>query len=156
MKKIHNLLLLVVLAALVFALPGSAQAQAKPFDGVAVTVLTFTGPQVAEPLQRRAPDFNKLTGANVSVVTVPNADLYNNMLTDAATGTNSYQAYVFAPQWTVDFVGPGYLQPLDDYIKSDSKIQWDDVAPFFRDFSASYAGKVYSIPLDGDFHMVYY
>jgi len=156
MKKIHNVLLLVVLAALVFALPGSAQAQAKPFDGVSVTVLTFTGPQVAEPLQRRAPDFNKLTGANVSVVTVPNADLYNKMLTDAATGTNSYQAYVFAPQWTVDFVGPGYLEPLDDYIKKDSKIQWDDVAPFFRDFSASYAGKIYSIPLDGDFHMVYY
>ena len=30
------------------------------------------------------------------------------------------------------------------------------MAPFFRDFSATYKGKVYTIPLDGDFQMVYY
>jgi multiple sugar transport system substrate-binding protein len=43
--------------------------------GVEVTVLTFTGPQVAEPLQLRAPDFNRLTGAKINVVTVPFAEL---------------------------------------------------------------------------------
>ena len=37
--------------------------EAKPFEGVVVDVLTFTGPQIAEPLQRRAPDFEGLTGA---------------------------------------------------------------------------------------------
>ena len=31
-----------------------------------------------------------------------------------------------------------------------------EVGPFFRDFSASYKGSAYTIPLDGDFHMVYY
>src|SRR5512132_2381967 len=65
--------------------------------GVEVTVLTFTGPQIAEPLQRRAPDFNRLTGANVKIVTVPFADLYDKVLTDLATGTNSYDAFVFDP-----------------------------------------------------------
>ena len=39
---------------------------------------------------------------------------------------------------------------------SDSALQWNDVAPFFRDFSATFKGKVYTIPLDGDFQMVYY
>lgn len=29
-------------------------------------------------------------------------------------------------------------------------------APIFRNFSATYKGRIYSIPLDGDFHMVYY
>ncbi|HIC87910.1 MAG TPA: extracellular solute-binding protein, partial [Anaerolineae bacterium] len=28
--------------------------------------------------------------------------------------------------------------------------------PFFRDFSATYQGRIYTIPLDGDFQMVYY
>ncbi len=41
---------------------GGAQAQLK-HDGVEATVMTFTGPQIAEPLQRRAPDFKQLTGA---------------------------------------------------------------------------------------------
>jgi len=157
MKRVNFLLVLTLVAVLIFGTTANTGVRAAgPFDGVELNLLTFTGPQVAEPLQRRAPEFKMLTGATVNVVTVPNADLYNKMLTDAATGTNSYQAYVFAPQWTVDFVGPGYLETLDPYIQKDTKIQWDDVAPFFRDFSASYAGKIYSIPLDGDFHMVYY
>ncbi|MGH2816044.1 MAG: ABC transporter substrate-binding protein, partial [Actinomycetota bacterium] len=124
--------------------------------GVEVTLLTFTGPQIAEPLQRRAPDFNRLTGANVKIVTVPFSDLYDKILTDLATGTNSYDAFVFDPQWMGDFVPPGYLEDITDRVKGDQALKWDDIAPFFRDFSASYKGRTYTVPLDGDFQMVYY
>ena len=55
------------------------------FDGVEVNIVTFTGPQIAEPLQRRAPDFNELTGAQVNVITVPFADLFQSILTDQVT-----------------------------------------------------------------------
>ena len=75
---------------------------------------------------------------------------------DAATGTNRFDAYVFDPQWMGDFVGPGYLEDLTDKVKADADLKWDDIGPFFRDFNATYNGKVYTIPLDGDFHMVYY
>jgi multiple sugar transport system substrate-binding protein len=90
------------------------------------------------------------------VVTVPFADLYQRMLTDMATGTNSFQAFVFAPQWMVDFITPGYLEDLTERVQADAELDWEDIAPFFRDFSASYEGRVYTIPLDGDFQMVYY
>src|SRR5437773_10082520 len=126
------------------------------FSGTTIRVVTFTGPQIAEPLQRRAPDFEKLTGAKVQVITVPFADLYQKLLTDFATKTNSYDATVFDPQWMGDYVPPGYLEDLTDRVKNDSTLQWDDIAPFFRDFSATFKGKVYTIPLDGDFQMVYY
>jgi multiple sugar transport system substrate-binding protein len=119
-------------------------------------VVTFTGPQIAEPLQRRAPDFEKQTGAKVQVITVPFSDLYQKILTDAATKTNAYDAYVFDPQWMGDYVPPGYLEDLTDRVQGDSALQWNDIAPFFRDFSATYQGHVYTIPLDGDFQMVYY
>ncbi len=152
MKKI---LFLVILSLLVFAVMPAA-AQDQPYAGVTVNLLTFTGPQVAEPLQRRAPDFEKLTGAKVNIVTVPNSALYQTMLTDQATGTNSYQAFVFAPQWIADFATPGYLEDLTSYVGADTDLQWDDVGQFFRNFSATYNGSIYTIPLDGDFHMVYY
>jgi multiple sugar transport system substrate-binding protein len=129
---------------------------AQKYAGVSVNVLTFTGPQIAEPLQRRAPEFQRLTGAKINVVTVPFSDLYNKILTDLATGTNSYDAFVFDPQWMGDFVPPGYLEDLTSRVQNDPAIQWNDIAPFFRDFSASYQGKTYTIPLDGDFQMVYY
>jgi multiple sugar transport system substrate-binding protein len=127
----------------------------KQFEGVTVNVLTFVGPQVAEPLQRRGPDFEKLTGAHINVITVPNSDLYQKALTDLSTGTNSYDAFLFAPSWIVDFAPNGYLEDLTPRINADPALQWDDVAPFFRDFN-SYQGKVYSLPLDGDMHTVYY
>jgi multiple sugar transport system substrate-binding protein len=133
----------------------TAEAAAKPFEGIEVNILTFVGPQVAEPLQRRGPDFTELTGATINVVTVPNAELYQKALTDLATGTNSYDAFLFAPQWIVDFAPAGYLEDLTDRVEADEALDWNDVAPFFRDFN-SYEGRVYSIPLDGDFHMVYY
>jgi multiple sugar transport system substrate-binding protein len=135
---------------------GATPAAAGEYDGVTINVVTFTGPQIAEPLQRRAPDFQKLTGAKVNVITVPFSDFYNKLLTDFATGTNSYDAAVFAPQWMVDFIEPGYLEDITDKVKADKALKWDDIGAFFRDFSATYNGKVYTIPLDGDFQMVYY
>ncbi len=131
-------------------------AEGKPFEGVEVNVITFTGPQIAEPLQRRAPEFQELTGAKINVITVPFSDLYQKILTDLATGTNSYDAFVFAPQWMVDFIIPGYLEDLTDRVAQDDQIQWEDIAPFFREFSATYNGRIYTIPLDGDFQMAYY
>ena len=118
--------------------------------------MTFTGPQIAEPLQRRGPEFERLTGAKIAVITVPFSDLYQKLLTDFATKTNSYDAMVFDPQWMGDYVPPGYLEDLGGRIQGDSALQWNDIAPFFRDFSATFKGHVYTVPLDGDFQMVYY
>jgi multiple sugar transport system substrate-binding protein len=145
--------------------PGSSQTAATPaastptdqqFAGVTVTLLTFDGPQVAEPLKRRAPDFEKLTGAKINVDAVGFQEIYDKAILDLSTGTNSYDAFVFNPQWLGDFVGPGYLEDITSRVTSDPVVDWDDVGPFFRDFNATYGGKTYTIPLDGDFHMVYY
>jgi multiple sugar transport system substrate-binding protein len=139
--------------------PAASAAAASPgtkFAGVSVNILTFNGPQVAEPLQRRAPDWERLTGGHVNVVAVGFQTIYDKALLDASTGTNSFDGYVFDPQWLGDFVGPGYLLDLTDRVTADTQLDWQDIGPFFRDFNATYNGKVYTIPLDGDFHMVYY
>lgn len=135
---------------------GTAWAQAKPFEGVTVNVMTFTGPQIAEPLQRRGKEFAAATGAKVNVVTVPFSDLYQKLLTDWSAGTNSIDAGIFAPQWMPDYVGPGYLEDLSARVAADAKIKSDDIAPFFREFSQKYAGKTYMLTVDGDFHLAYY
>ena len=137
------------------ALVDGAQAQQQRFDGVTVNVMTQTG-AIQEPLQRRAPEFEKLTGAKINVIAVPFSDLYQKVLTDWASGTNSVDGAVFAPQWMVDYVAGGYLEDLGDRIAKDKALEWSDIAPFFRDFSSSFGGKTYLVPLDGDFHMLYY
>jgi multiple sugar transport system substrate-binding protein len=134
------------------ALPG---ARAGEFDGVTVNIMTQTG-AIQEPLQRHAPEFEKMTGAKINVIAVPFSDLYQKVLTDWASGTNSVDAAVFAPQWMVDYVSGGYLEDLGPRIAKDKDLQWDQIGTFFRDFSATFGGKTYLIPLDGDFHMLYY
>ena len=138
------------------AAPAATEAPAgKMYDGVEINILTFVGPQVAEPLQRRGPDFTALTGAKVNIITVPNSELYQKVLTDAASGTNAYDGYLFAPSWITDFAPAGLIEDLTPYVNKDKDLQWNDIAPFFQNFN-SYDGKIYSIPLDGDMHMVYY
>ena len=135
---------------------GPAATPGTKFAGISVNILTFNGPQVAEPLQRRAPDWEKLTGGHVNVVAVGFQTIYDKALLDASTGTNSFDGYVFDPQWMGDFVGPGYLLDLTDREKNDPQLDQQDIVPFFRDYNSVYNGKNYTIPLDGDFHMVYY
>ncbi len=126
-----------ILAGAVLAAGALPVRAAGQFDGVTVNVMTQTG-AIQEPLQRRAPDFEKMTGAKINIIAVPFSDLYQKVLTDWASGTNSVDAAVFAPQWMVDYVAGGYLEELDDRIAKDKAIQWNNIAPFFRDFSATY------------------
>jgi multiple sugar transport system substrate-binding protein len=156
MKSIRKVLVLASLLIAVLASLGVVHAQDRPFEGVTVNVISFTGPQVTEPLVRRGPDFEALTGANIEITTVPFAELYNSILTDQTTGTNSYDAFVMSPQWNADFVAAGILEDLSEEVAADADLQWDDIAPFFRNYIATYNDGVYVIPLDGDFHMVYY
>ena len=143
---------LALAGAALSALP----AMAAEFDGVAVNILTQTGPAIAEPMQRRAPEFEKMSGAKINVITVPFSDIYQKLLTDWTTGTNSIDAAVFAPQWMVDYASSGFLEDLTDRIAKDGALKENDVAPFFRDFSQKYDGKTYMMTFDGDFHMIYY
>jgi multiple sugar transport system substrate-binding protein len=136
-------------------LAGPGLAQTGEFDGVTVNLITQTG-AIQEPLQRRAPEFQALTGATINVIATPFSDLYQKILTDWASGTNSVDAAVFAPQWMVDYIAGGYLEDLTERVANDPAIEQDDVAPFFRDFSEKYDDKVYMKTFDGDFHMMYY
>ncbi len=121
-----------------------------------IRALTFSGPQVVEVLQRRAPEFTAVSGAKVDITLVPISELYQTILDDFAQKTARYDLLILAPQWLADFAEPGYLEDLGPRIKSHPDIAWSDIAPFFREFSASYNGRIYTVPLDGDFQMVFY
>ncbi|MGB1289296.1 MAG: extracellular solute-binding protein, partial [Aggregatilineales bacterium] len=118
MKKSAFSVLLVIALVLVAVFSVSTAQDDLPYDGVELDILTFTGPQIAEPLQRRAPDFQELTGAQVNIITVPFAELYQSILTDQATGTLSFDGFVFAPQWMVDYIVPGFLEDLTPYVEA--------------------------------------
>jgi multiple sugar transport system substrate-binding protein len=129
------------------------EATSKPFEGVEVNILTYL--EILEPLRSHAGDFGTISGATINIVGVPYGDLYQNILTDLR-GTNQYDAYVFLPQWLVDYVETGNIEDLTARVMADPDLQWEDVAPFYRNYHTTYGGRIYTIPLDGDFMMLYY
>ena len=142
-------------AALGVVAAGSLAAQDKPFAGVTVNVMTQTG-AIQEPLQRRAPEFEELTGAKINVIAVPFSDLYQKVLTDWASGTNSVDAAVFAPQWMVDYIAGGYLEDLTPRVDGRQGHRAGRRRRLLPRLLQKYDGKTYMITLDGDFHMMYY
>ena len=66
-------ILMAPVATVMASGPETTASQEKPFEGIEVNILTFTGPQIAEPLQRRGPDFTALTGAKLTSLWCPSA-----------------------------------------------------------------------------------
>jgi multiple sugar transport system substrate-binding protein len=141
---------------LVLALAGPALAQGKPYAGVTIDILTRPGPVIAQRMVERGVEFTELTGAEVRVHEVPFAELFQKLLTDWATGTNSIDVGVFQSGWGVELQAAGLLENLDPYIERDDKLDLQDIAPYFREYNQKIAGSTYQLTIDGDFHMVYY
>ncbi|MFQ5972857.1 MAG: ABC transporter substrate-binding protein [Alphaproteobacteria bacterium] len=137
------------------ALAPAAEAQLK-HEGITVNLLTRPGPVIAGRLAQRGEEFKEMTGATINVAEVPFADLFQKLLTDWATGTNSIDVGVFASGWAVELVDAGLLADLSDFVANDKAIALDDIAPYFREFNQKINGKTYLITIDGDFQMVYY
>ncbi|MBD2552278.1 extracellular solute-binding protein [Limnothrix sp. FACHB-708] len=135
--------------------PVDSSKNQQRFDGINITVATMDRP-IGVGVERRTREFEKLTGAKVNIVTFPQKEVFPSMQREFLNKTNQYDVVVFSPQWMADFVVPGYLENLTTRVKADSQLQWDDIAPFFRDFTATYQGQIYAVPIDGDFQMIYY
>ena len=154
MKTTFKSLLTGAMAAAMMT--GASTATAGEFDGVTVNILTRPGPVIAGRLVDRGKEFTEMTGAEIRVNEVPFAEIFQKLLTDWATGTNSIDVGVFASGWAVELVDGGLVENLDPYIAKDDKINFDDIAPYFREFNQKIGGSTYLITVDGDFQMLYY
>lgn len=154
----------VILALLVMISPLAGQPAAladgppseRQFEGVTVNLLT-SGPGAAYvPLRRHVREFGRITGARIIVNASYCDSMYHDILADVALGANVHQTYVFGSQWAADYVADAILEDLTERVKADQAIQWDDIAPLYRNLTSVYNGRIHTIPLDGDYLMVYY
>jgi multiple sugar transport system substrate-binding protein len=135
--------------------PTQINPTAQRFDGVTINVITQKG-VLDYALNRHIRNFESLTGAKVNLAAFPFGDIYNKLQQDWSSRTPKYDMAVIVPQWLIDFINTNALEDLTNRVQSDFALQWQDVAPIFRNVSAKYKDHIYAIPLDGDFHMVYY
>ncbi|MEG3895406.1 MULTISPECIES: extracellular solute-binding protein [unclassified Microcoleus] len=135
--------------------PTQSNLSSQRFDGVTINVITHDE-AIHTGTERHIAGFEALTGAKVNLTPVPFKNLYDILQKNWSGNNSKYDMAVILPQWLIDLIDAGYLEDLTARVKSDAALKWEDIAPIFRNVSATYKGRTYSIPLDGDFHMVYY
>jgi len=100
--KAKGFAVFAALCGLAAALPWAGKtASAGEYDGVTVNIMTFTGPQIAEPLQRRAARISRSSPAPRSTSSrLPFSDLYQKLLTDWAARHQQHRRRCCSPpQW---------------------------------------------------------
>lgn len=125
------------------------------FDGVTLTVTGNKYP-IGNAYEAHAKTFEAMTGAKVVFETVQFGDVYDTIAADYISGENRYDVIVYTPLWLPDFVQANYLADLTAQVKADDTLEWDDIVPFFQKYGGTYDDKVYGIPADGDYYMLYY
>ena len=152
----YKKLLVGALMAGVAACGVTVSAFAGEYDGITIHIMTRPGKVIAQRLIDRGVEFTAATGAKVEVAEVPFAELFQKIQTDWTTGTNSVDVGVFAAGWGVELAGAGLLEDLTPYVEKDTKLDPQDIAPYFREFGQKIGGKTMLLMVDGDFQMVYY
>ena len=95
------------------------------------------------------------SGIELVLNPVAQADVYTKLKNEFLSGTGAFDLVVYFPAQLPEFANMGYLRSMDDLVGiRDPKL--DDIITPFRKLYCEYDGKLYSLPYDGDLHVLYY
>jgi multiple sugar transport system substrate-binding protein len=116
-----------------------------------IVIATAEGPMTWS-VENFKGEFEKANNCQIEQIAFPFGDYYQKMMTSFTLGSSDYDIVLFPAGYVGDFAGGGYLIALDNYIKNDPGLKWDDMLPMYRDRLALWAGKIVDVPIDGDLH----
>jgi len=127
----------------------------ETFEGVTLKMLTEGGHNsVAGQI---ATEIAAELGITLEQIIQPQEDLYTLIMKDWQTGGGAYDIVTLFPRFNAEFMGLGYLIPLDDYL--DKFNAWDtynNIIPNYAKIYTQWDGIVYGFVQDGDVAQMYY
>jgi len=144
--RIFSVFFFICFSSFVYATP-------KP----SIHILTVDlGTIISGPLEHHSVEFSNTHDIDIKITKVPFGELYSEITKASLQQSDKYDLYVYASQWMVDFAENNYIVDLTNEVLNDEALRWFDVSRFFRDFSSKYNSRIFSVPLDGDTHLLYY
>ena len=123
----------------------------KDLKGVTIRIAEEAG-RMADAIEYIKPDFEKMTGAKIEVGHFPADTFQHEMRVEATQRTGAWDAF---ETWDIGFfAGGGHVIPLDDYIKDDPYLNFDDIKDTIQYFE--WKGHYYMLPYNPEVFMVYY
>jgi multiple sugar transport system substrate-binding protein len=100
-------------------------------------------------------DWENMTGVKINKIEVPYPVLFDKVMTDLVTETGAFDLICVAAGWAGDFVGGGWVIPLEGLMEKYDYPDWEDVAPAIQKV-VKWGPRIYALPYDGDCHNFYY
>jgi multiple sugar transport system substrate-binding protein len=135
-------------------IPAAMAAEKRPFEGQTLVIGGPPGPTITGPVRNYAKTWEERTGGTLQVTGYPALDLFDKIRSAIVTGTGAFDVIFYSSGWAADIMGSGFLREVPKDIIAT--LDWDDIIPLYRERLLTWAGKVYSLPYDGDLHMYYY
>lgn len=134
-KRIGGIILVSALTIIIAMSTSSVGVMAKgEFEGTKLKIAACCGP-LHLALAKLAPQWEKLTGAEVEVDSYDYGPLHDKMLLDSVTRTASYDAFTLFYSYFPAFITSGALLPLNRFISDpnivDPDLDIDDFDPSF-------------------------
>lgn len=148
-------MLAVVLLLLAVACGPEERPGEEGFEGVTLRLAVEVGPALGNPIKPYVEQWEQETGAQVQFVEIPFAEIFPKLMSSFQARTDEYDVVIILPTWLGDMAGRGFLEPLDEQIEGDERVDWDDILPRCQDINV-WEGETYIVPLDCDVFMSYY
>ena len=101
---------------------------------------------------KEAATFTKETGIAVKLLPVPHANMHQQFLSDAVSGSGSYDVLTVDQPWLPEFASKGYLVKLDDKIPAADR---EDFLPHSLE-TVTHDGGLYAVPFMVHNTVLYY
>ncbi|HZW05092.1 MAG TPA: extracellular solute-binding protein [Anaerolineaceae bacterium] len=126
---------------------GEQPAGEKPFDGVTINIM-MEGVPDTEFVQELLPQFQEETGMTVNIEVLNYALMHEKLVPQltAGQGSGSYDAIVVDNYWVGEFVGAGWLMPLDDRLAASESIKMENYLPSMVEMVGELNGQTYMVP----------
>src|SRR5437762_641586 len=95
----------------------------------AINVLMVNNPQMVDLQALTAEGFTKQTGIRVNYTVLPENDVRDKISQEFSSQAGQYDVATISNFEVPFYAKNGWLHPLDDYTKSDSKFDQSDILP---------------------------
>jgi ABC-type glycerol-3-phosphate transport system substrate-binding protein len=132
----------------------TAEGEWARHPGASVNYLFYPSPE-NEAIKEMLPEFEELTGIEVTLTEMPFQEVFKKRVMDAVSGAGEYDIYPLQPGTTKYFADSGYILPLDDFWSGPEDVDYDDIYPGVRRMW-EYKGKHWGLPIYPNLILLYY
>jgi len=137
MKKLLSLVILMVFLSITLQIGQSQVFNWKAFSGESITVLFVEHP-FTKAILPYIKEFTDKTGINVNFLSVPEAEYWDKLTIDLASGAGTYDVFMTGPSLEWQYAWAGWIEPLDRYLNNPRLTSPEyDIKDFYPAFLAA-------------------